>query len=60
MLQGLCFPHGDAPCDLNSCEVTWSGFFTDSPVVAPGSLPGLLTLVQLDGYGWQIISYQPC
>lgn len=45
---------------LDGCEVTWSGLFTDAPVVTPGPLPGLMTLAQLDGYGWQVVSYQPC
>lgn len=47
---------------LNGCALDWSGLLsdasdTDSP---PGPLPGLWTLSQLDGEGWQITRYQPC
>lgn len=45
---------------LNGCALSWSGLFTDTPVVAPGPPLGLVTLVRLDGEGWQITSYQPC
>jgi hypothetical protein len=45
---------------VNGCEVTWSGLFADPPVVAPGPLPGRMTVAQLDGYGWQVVGYQPC
>jgi hypothetical protein len=45
---------------VNGCAVTWSALFTDTSVTAPGPLPGLLGLTQLDGSGWQITSYQPC
>lgn len=45
---------------LNGCALSWSGLFTDTPVVAPGPQFGLMTLARLDGNGWQITSYQPC
>lgn len=45
---------------VNGCAVNWSALFTDTPVTAPGPLPGLLDLTQLDGAGWQITRYQPC
>lgn len=45
---------------LNGCMLSWSGLFTDMPVIAPGPLLGVVTLARLDGNGWQIASYQPC
>ncbi|HEX3783293.1 MAG TPA: hypothetical protein VHX38_26810 [Pseudonocardiaceae bacterium] len=45
---------------LNGCAVNWSGPLSDTPSPAPGPLPGLWTLAQLDGEGWQITQYQPC
>lgn len=45
---------------VNGCAVSWTALFTDTPVTAPGPLPGQLSLTQLDGAGWQITHYQPC
>jgi hypothetical protein len=45
---------------LNGCALSWSDPFSDTSTPAPGPLPGLWTLVQLDGEGWQITSYEPC
>ena len=52
-----------ATATLNGCALDWSGPLSetsdaDSP--APGPLPGLWTLTQLDGEGWQITQYRPC
>lgn len=55
-----------ATATLNGCALNWSGPLTDTPNAsdadhaAPGPLPGLWTLSQLDGEGWQITRYQPC
>jgi hypothetical protein len=49
---------------LNGCVLDWSGPLSDPssdvPSLAPGPLPGVWTLSQLDGEGWQITHYQPC
>jgi hypothetical protein len=45
---------------LNGCAVNWSGPLSDTPSPAPGPLPGLWTLAQLDGEGWLITEYHPC
>jgi hypothetical protein len=48
---------------LNGCALDWSGpppDTSDSHGAAPGPLPGLWTLSQLDGEGWQITRYQSC
>jgi hypothetical protein len=51
---------------VNGCALDWSGPLPDltsdtpSPAPAPGPLPGLWTLTQLDGEGWQITRYEPC
>lgn len=45
---------------LNGCALNWSGLLSDEPSPAPGPLPGLWTLTQVDGEGWQITRYQPC
>lgn len=49
---------------VNGCALDWSGSLPDltsgSLSPAPGPLPGLWTLEQLDGEGWQITEYQPC
>jgi hypothetical protein len=45
---------------VNGCALTWSGPLSDGPTAAPGPLPGLWTLTQLDGQGWQITFYEPC
>lgn len=44
---------------VNGCALNWNGLFTETPET-PGPLPGLLTLTQMDGYGWRITGYQPC
>jgi len=53
-------PKSVRPASLNGCVLSWSGLFTDTPVIAPGPLLGLVTLARLDGSGWQITRYQPC
>jgi hypothetical protein len=45
---------------VNGCAVNWSGPLSEGPSAAPGPLPGLWTLTQLDGQGWQITFYEPC
>lgn len=45
---------------VNGCDLTWSDQFTEAPISPPGPQPGLMILHQLDGSGWQIVSYQPC
>lgn len=49
-----------ATATVNGCAASWSGLFTDTPVTAPGPLPGQMAVRRLDGYGWQITSYEPC
>lgn len=45
---------------VNGCAVNWSGPLSDIPSPAPGPLPGLWTLAQLDGEGWLITGYRSC
>jgi hypothetical protein len=48
---------------LNGCALDWSSPLADTPdtdSAAPGPLPGLWTLSQLDGEGWQITRFQSC
>jgi hypothetical protein len=49
---------------LNGCALDWSGplsdLTSDTSSPAPGPLPGLWTLTQLDGEGWQITRYESC
>jgi hypothetical protein len=48
---------------LNGCTLDWSSPLDDTPdtdSTAPGPLPGMWTLSQLDGEGWQITRYQSC
>jgi hypothetical protein len=45
---------------VNGCAVNWSGSLADPSDQAPGPLPGVWMLNQLDGEGWQITQYQPC
>lgn len=45
---------------VNGCAVNWSGPLADPSNSAPGPLPGMWMLNQLDGEGWQISQYQPC
>jgi hypothetical protein len=45
---------------VNGCAATWSDLFTETPLRPPGPRPGLMILNRLDGYGWQITSYEPC
>jgi hypothetical protein len=49
---------------VNGCALDWSGPLSDltsnTRRLAPGPLPGMWTLTQLDGEGWQITRYEPC
>lgn len=45
---------------VNGCAVSWTALFTDTPTAAPGPLLGQLSLIQVDGAGWQITHYRPC
>ena len=48
---------------LNGCALEWSSPLddtSDTGSAARGPLPGLWTLSQLDGEGWQITQYRSC
>ena len=59
-MPGTAWTEAGTSATLDGCALVWSGLFTGAPIEAPGPLLGLVTLTRLDGYGWQIVNYEPC